>query len=147
MALSVVLCLGCHLASAVTAPSSLLRHPRKPAARNAGSTIPIYCAISPGSVTGGGSVQVTIRVDQVPTGGGAVLVDTDHRSTLISPSGSWPYTLNYPDGSSTTKSFTITTSSVGANVSLHVGSCETDYDSSNPANWQVSAPLTVLANP
>jgi hypothetical protein len=69
------------------------------------TTIPIYLSASPDS--SGSTFTVTVEVESVPSGGGTVMVGCDSSGTLVPPGGTWPYALNFPAGSSTTGTFTL----------------------------------------
>ena len=135
------------VASLLTA--GLCLSPLAPARRAEGrvlvtETVPIRTSVSPSTVASGGTITITVEVDQVPAGGGAVQVSCTQPSLLNSPSGSWPYTLQYPDGSSTTRSFTVTANSVSSATSLNIVTAETGVDISNSANWRTVTGLTIL---
>jgi len=123
------------------------RHGRNTGRRSANlriaQTIPIFSSATPQSVVGGsGSPSVTITVDNT---GGAILIGTDHPSLLVSPSGSWPYQLNYPDGGSTSQTITLATAQVSQSTNVKIYACPSDEDISNPNNWTTN--LTVTLTP
>lgn len=114
-------------------------------ARMAAETVPVMTSVPP-TEPAGSAFQVTVQVDQVPPEGGLVQVTCDHPDLLVSPSGSWPYTLAYPAGSSTTQSFTVITASVQSQTSVTVGSGPAGVDMSNPTNWTSSATTSLTAS-
>jgi hypothetical protein len=72
------------------------------------------------------------------------MVDTDSRSAVTSPSGTWPYQLNFPQGSSTTRSFTVTAGATVPSTPIGFFTGPSDQDISNPANRTASC--AVLTN-
>ncbi len=107
-------------------------------ARWQSQTIPIRLS----AVQSGSQVTVSVTVQSVPVGGGSVYVDTSNNSLISPPTGAWPYTLNFPDGGSTTQSATFNLSPNAYGNTITIGSCETDLDPSNSANWQASTTIT-----
>lgn len=107
-----------------------------------GESIPVELFSTPSIVAGGGSTNCSITVNQT---GNYVQVSCNYPSILISPSGSWPYHLNFPSGGSLTQSFTINTNSVSSNTTIEIYACEADLNISNPANWQATTNVTVTA--
>ena len=107
------------------------------------ATLPLDVTISPSNVTGGNSVQCTIRVDAVPVGGSSIQVSTDHPSLLGSPSGSWPYNLAYSSPSVLSQTFTITTQPQAAS-NIKVYACEAGVDITDPNNWRVVGTMNIL---
>jgi hypothetical protein len=106
-----------------------------------GETIPLFIAVNPSSITGGsGSVTVTVQVGQT---GGNVQVGTTNPTALNSPSQSWPYTLSFPSGGSTTRTITVTTNQVSSSTGVTIYACPSGVDASNPANWSCSTTVTV----
>ncbi len=101
--------------------------------------IPIFLTINPSSPSAGSTVTVSVTVNEAPTVDSAVQVMCSPASGITSPSGSWPYTLSFPAGS-TTQSFTVTASS-----SATLGACQTGVDATNSANWTASASVTVTS--
>lgn len=116
--------------------------PARPASlqRLAVQSLPIDIFCTPNTVSGGTNFGCTITVNQA---GGSILVSCDHPSLLVSPSGSWPYTLNYPSGGSTVATFTIGSNGVSSDTPVKIYACESDWDITNPANWQVVTTVTL----
>src|SRR5579871_1939748 len=106
-----------------------------------GKSIPVVIFGTPGTVAGGNNMSITVQVNQV---GGSVLVSCDHPGLLTPPGGSWPYTLNFPSGGSTSQSFTVSTSAVSSNTTVKIYACESDLDINNPANWQATNTCLVM---
>ena len=105
--------------------------------------VPIRASVTPGTQTGGSSVTITIEVGEVPSQGGSCQVSTDHPEILNSPTGSWPYSFSFPSGSSTTRSFTVTTNAVTSSTTVTVCSARNGVDISNPANWDASTQVSI----
>lgn len=132
-------------ASRILAPTSMARMARM--ARMSAETVPVITSV-PTTQPSASSFQVTVQVDQVPAGGSSVQVTCDHPELVASPSGSWPYTLAFPDGSSTIRSFTVTSAAVSSQTSVTFGSGPSGVDMGNPSNWTSSATMTMTtANP
>lgn len=102
--------------------------------------IPIYMSL-PGSIQSGVTFTVSVTVGSVPTNGGYVQVGCNQPGLFTSPSGSWPYHLQYAGGSSTTASFSVQSSS-SANTSVTVYACTSDADPNDPSQWSVNGTLS-----
>jgi len=101
----------------------------------------LTAAPDPTNVVGGaGSVALTLTVDRA---GGSILIDTDNRSAVDSPSGSWPYTVQFAIGQGTTATITLATHAVAATTTVHIRGCDASLDIGDPTNWQAVAEVTI----
>jgi hypothetical protein len=107
--------------------------------------IPIYMGL-PAAVQSGATFNVSVTVNGVPTGGGYVLVGCNQPGLLTSPSGSWPYHLQYVGCSSTTAAFAVQSVS-GANTSVTFFACPSDANPNDPSQWSVSGSLSLESSP
>jgi hypothetical protein len=110
---------------------------------NAAETIPIHTVINPNPVSGGSAAACSVEVSSIPSGGGAVMVTTDRPDIIASPSGSWPLTVVYGSGGSTTGSFSVATNTVSSSQTAHIYTSRYGTDPSNSANWQTVTTVTV----
>jgi hypothetical protein len=110
---------------------------------NAAETIPIHSVFNPNPVTGGNSASCSVEVSSIPSGGGAVMVTTDRPDLIASPSGSWPLTVVYGSGGSTTATFSVATSTVSSSSTAHIYTSRYGTDPSNSANWQTVTNVTI----
>lgn len=100
-------------------------------------SMPLEIGVSPSSVVGGtGTFSVSVSVNQA---GGSIQLDTDHRSLLVSPSGSWPYVMSYPSGAPTSQTVQVTTLQAPQNTQVKLIAGAAGADMSNPANWSAVA--------
>jgi hypothetical protein len=107
-----------------------------------GETLPLLITASPQSATGGvDPVSISVRVGQT---GGSIQIGTTQPLLLNSPSQSWPHVLSYPSGGPTTRTITVSTNPVTVPTVTTVFACPSGVDASNPANWTVSAVVTIL---
>lgn len=102
--------------------------------------IPVDILCTPSTVPGGNNVSSTVTVNQT---GSYVQVGCDHPSLLTSPSGSWPYNVNFPLGGPTSQNITITSGAVSSNTTVKIYACQAGLDINNPANWQSVSTITV----
>jgi len=109
------------------------------------STIPIRMTESASFVASGGTLNCTITVESVPTGGGSVLVNCDNPSAFTSPDGNWPTSISFPAGSSTTASFTLTANSVSGSTPVNFSYGTSDADPNDPGDWTAGGTVMVEA--
>jgi len=107
------------------------------------STIPIHVGTSENSIPSGQQLYCTVTVQSVPCDGGYVQINCDTPSALSNSSGSWPLSVYFPPGSSTTGNFTLTANSVSTNVGLYYGT--SDANPNDPADWTEGATVTITA--
>jgi hypothetical protein len=108
-------------------------------------TIPIDSNISRPTIASYGSTTFSLSVGSIPQNGSSYYVLTD-RSDLINAPSSWPHTLSYSYGGSTTKSFTITANAVQSTTQVHLYTCRTTLDPTDSDNWRDAGTLTITPN-
>ena|SRR5260221_9546761 len=124
---------------------ALLVNPKalRAAILRSGQSVPIIVSTPATDYTGPQTTTASVTVISVPSGGSYVQVGCDHPSLVTSPSGSWPYNLQYPDGGSTTQSCNITLSAVSQNTTVILYACKSGVDASNPVNWSATRTITL----
>lgn len=108
-----------------------------------GQGVPVDVTTPSSDYTGPQDTSGSVTVTSVPSGGCYVQVGCDHPSLVSSPSGSWPYNLQYPNGGSTTQNMTLTLSAVSQDTVVVLYACKSGVDSSNPANWTATRTITL----
>jgi len=109
--------------------------------------IPIVIAVSASSTAGDCSITVTVTINSVPDSGGTVLLGCDSGDIVAPPSGSsWPYSLSFPGGGSTTESFTISVSTASSTTNVTLYGSGVGVDPTDPSNWSSTAVLTVTSS-
>ena len=117
-------------------------------ATRAARAVPLRISVNPAGLVGGiGTGSCNVAIQEVPPEGGTVLVSCDYPNVLRSPSGSWPYPLQFPAGGPNSRDFKVTAASVGATTLVRIYACEEGLDISNPVNWQEITTCTVSAQP
>jgi hypothetical protein len=104
--------------------------------------IPISMSLPGSSVQCGTTFSVSVTVDCVPSDGGNVQVGCDQPDLFTSPSGSWPYQLQYAGGAPTTASFSVQASS-SADTSATFFACTADADPNDPSQWSVVGTVSI----
>jgi hypothetical protein len=103
-------------------------------------TRPIGLAVDTDSTTGGESLTASVAVNST---GGSVQVGCDRPDLVASPSSSWPYLLSFPSGGSTTQSIGLATAPVSISTVVHIYTCASGVDASNPDNWTSVVAVTL----
>ena len=105
-------------------------------------TIPIFMSAS----TSGTTTTVTITVESVPSSGGTVMVGCDHSAALIPPGGTWPYSLYFPGGTSTTGTVMLAAQNVTSSTVVKVYTFPASaLNPADPSCWTQSVSVTVAA--
>jgi len=106
--------------------------------------IPIYMEqmVEAQSSTGV-SVNCRVTLDQVPPNGTSVQINCDRPDLVTSPSGSWPYILVYPAGSSETRSVVFNGRLATLSTPVRFIACPTGLDINDPANWSATSYMTL----
>jgi len=106
-------------------------------------TQPVYIdAIVESQSSSSIAINCSVTLDQVSSTGTSVQVNCDRPDLIASPSGTWPYVLNFPAGSET-RSVTLVGSSSAVFAGVHFYTCEAGVNINDPANWKATTPLTL----
>lgn len=110
------------------------------AVESVGQTKPIGLAVGADSIVGGDPITAGVAVDVT---GGSVQVGCDRPDLVASPSSSWPFVLSFPSGGSTIQSVSLATASVSASTVIHIYTCASGLDASDPSNWTSTVAVTL----
>jgi hypothetical protein len=138
--------LGASVGSSKSAAANAAKctvRPRLSSATRFVQCIPIHISGSASTIPSGQQLYCTVTVQSVPCDGGYVQINCDTPSALSNSSGSWPLSVYFPPGSSTTGNFTLTANSVSTNVGLYYGTSDANPD--DPADWTEGATVTITA--
>jgi hypothetical protein len=91
----------------------------------------------------GETFTCTVTVDSVPADGGYVQVTCDTPSALSNDSQSWPYSVYFAPGSSTTASFSLTANSVASLTTVNMYYGTSSADPNNPDDWTAGGTVTI----
>jgi hypothetical protein len=97
-----------------------------------------------GLILSGETFTCTVTVSSVPGNGGYVQIMCGTPGALSNGSGTWPYSVYFTPGSSTTASFTLTGNSVSGStvVNLYYGAA--DADPNEPGDWTSGGAVTIV---
>src|SRR5580700_5913925 len=108
--------------------------------------IPINMSLPSASIQSGSSFSVSVTVDSVPSGGGYVQVGCTQPELFTSPSGVWPYQLQYADCTPTTATFTVQVSPNAGSPATFFA-CTAAANPDVPSEWSVYGIVSVSLPP